>query len=74
MHHLARAIEVCRQYHLLRAGALAEVKTLRLPAQVEHYAVRLLSVRTSIRQNSALDCEGHTGTCSQHWGGTVSRQ
>jgi hypothetical protein len=49
MHHLARAIEVCRQYHLLRAGALAEVKTLRLPAQVEHYAVRLLSVRTSIR-------------------------
>jgi hypothetical protein len=49
MHHLARSIEVCRQYHLLRAGALAEVKTLRLSAQVEHYAVRLRSVHTSIR-------------------------
>src|SRR5215211_3628352 len=26
MHHLARSIEVCRQYHLLRAGDLAEIK------------------------------------------------
>jgi hypothetical protein len=25
MHHLARSIEVCRQYYLLRAGDLAEI-------------------------------------------------
>src|SRR5215471_18499721 len=68
LHHFTRSIEVCRQYHLLRASDLAKVKMLWLPTQVEHYATRLLSVRTSIRQDIALGCKGYIGTCGQHWG------
>src|SRR5215468_4520949 len=67
LYHLARSIEVCRQYHLLRASDLAKVKMLWLPTQIEHYATRLLSVHTSIRQKIALGYKRHIGTGGQRW-------
>src|SRR4029434_2932576 len=69
--HFAHSIEVGRQYHLLRASDLAKVKMLWLPTQVEHYATRLLSVRTSIREDIALGCKGYIGTRGQYWCGTA---
>src|SRR4030095_5755277 len=69
--HFAHSIEVGRQYHLLRASDLAKVKMLWLPTQGEHYAIRLLSVHTSIRQKIALGYKRHIGTGGQCRGGTT---